>query len=129
MPIRKINPQPAPGTVEVQCFFCQKLQTVPLGNLLLGTPMSSDVISFPACTCGGAEVCKRNFDAMPEDRRSGFQDAHRRAANRLSLMLKQQQRVHPDWASQVAGEQTDPLDLVDADKCDLSAMLPPPKQE
>jgi hypothetical protein len=129
MPIRKITPQPAPGTVDVQCFSCSKVVTLPLNTLTLGTMTSPNVVAFPTCTCGAVEFCQRNFDAMPEKGLGSLSDRHRRAANRLTLMLKQAGRVDPQWAAQVAAETVDPPDLVDADKCDLAAFLPPPKQE
>lgn len=129
MPIRKINPQPAPGTVEVQCFSCQKVTTLPLGTITLGTVLSPNAVAFPVCACGAQEFCQRNFDTIPEKEAGGFSDHHRRAANRLTMMLKQAGRADPQWAAQVAAETVDPPDLVDADKCDLSRFLPAPKQE
>lgn len=129
MPISKINPQPAPGTVEVMCFACRKVNTLPLNTLTLGTTLSPHVVAFPACVCGAVEFCQRNFDTIPEKEAGGFSDQHRRAANRLTMLLKQAGRVEAQWSAQVAAETADPPDLVDADKCDLSRFLPAPKQE
>jgi hypothetical protein len=129
MPIRKIVLQPAPGTIQIQCFACQKVQTVALDALLLGNVLTPDCITFPLCPCGAMEGCRRTFDAAPADRRVGFPYEHRLAANALANLLKTAGRVAPEQQALVAAETATLPDTIEPDKVDLSAFLPAPKQE
>jgi hypothetical protein len=107
MPLMHVLDTPSMFVIQ-QCANCGHVHSIPFSSLKLGNETETDIIEFPACSCGAMEFLNRTFDTVPDNLAD-----HRKKVNALADALKKAGQMHPKSKAKIEAEKKTPTQVGD----------------